>query len=686
MVSTLLLFGAGLGALAVQPAAVPDPTVAADGPTAPDLRSLSLEELLAQEVTTAAKKPQRIADTAAAIYVITQEQIAHSAARNLTDVLRMVPGLEVSDVQGSGSAVSARGFSSRYAGNILVMVDGAAIYGSSVSGIFWDQAIFPLQDIERIEVIRGPGSALWGGNSANGVINIITRQSVDTQGWRSTAQVGPLQQRVEAGYGRALSDKAFLRAYGTYRHAISTDFIGTHPFHVDWQGGLGGLRLDIAPSNRDAVVVVGEYSAGQFGDVFVNAAPSPYVPKTIVTPLDNQFASHHLLARWRHALSDDLDVTAQGYYNYLMRDEWGGRIARQLYDASVESHWRANATHEFNLGVSGRIIREFGHAGPHSTLSTPTAVDRQLTAYGQDDIWLIADRLRLTLGTKFDASNFAKSSWQPNARLFWRLSPTHAAWGSVTRSVRSPLLIMRGMRYDYGLLVSPAPGAPRGFYQTRVAGTPDVDSERMTAIEAGLRGTIAPGWTYDLTLFEDRYEGVSTLNLIDSSAYMVNTPAGPVPVGANVSFVYGNRAKARARGFELQLAGHIRPWWKVELSYAWLDLTSAFDPGAMTTTLEMVPTGLSSPGQWRFSSTMELNERLSLSTYVHRVSQSRDGTRGAYAKVDLRATWRPRPNWELSLVGADLLDEHRVEFNYTQVPTPQVYVTRSVFAEVRLRL
>nr|WP_294851619.1 TonB-dependent receptor plug domain-containing protein [uncultured Sphingomonas sp.] len=224
------------------------------------LLDMSLEELLSQQVTSVAKKSGRVADSAAAVTVITQEDIRRSSARTVPDLLRMVPGMEVAEVQSSATSVSARGFTSRFAANLLVMVDGAAIYSTSISGMFWDQALIPLQDIERIEVVRGPGGTLWGSNSISGIVNIITKQSVDTQGLRVDGSIGTYSRRLEVAYGKELNENLGFRIYGDYRATDGLD--GPHGAVPDnsWKGGLAGIRFDYAPSDKDNVVVLGELS------------------------------------------------------------------------------------------------------------------------------------------------------------------------------------------------------------------------------------------------------------------------------------------------------------------------------------------------------------------------------------------------------------------------------------------
>lgn len=661
-----------------------EPSDNQSGQQVPDdgLLSMSLEELLNQQVTSAAKKSQSVSDTAAAIYVLTKDQIESSSAKTLTDLFRIVPGLQVVEVQGSGTAVSARGFSSRYASNILVMVDGAAIYNSGISGIFWDQALIPLQDIERIEIIRGPGGSLWGSNSINGVINIITKQGIDAQGVRARLNVSENQQRAELGVGAILSDTATARVYGTFRRNLAEDFVGSTIYKDRWRGGLGGIRFDLAPSNIDTVLLLSEYSGGKIEDRFVNWELSPYLPVQTVTRLDNNFKSFHVLGRWKHAFSADFDVTSQIYYNYLARDEWGGTIDRRLYNISVEGRWRASDRHELNFGVEGQIDKEGGRTAPTVGDITGSRTDRQVSGYLQDDIWLVPDRLRLTIGSKFEDNNFTGTNAQPSVRALFKITPSQSFWLSASRAVRTPLLSARGGLLRYGLNIPVDDTGMAYFFDTRIMGNPKAMNERLDAIEAGVRGKITNHWSYDLGAFVNRYRNLSTLSLVGYN--LIYKSPVPVPLGLDLYYLYTNEAKARSKGFELAIKGQPGPGWEVETSWSYLDVDEKIRQSPAEV-LPVAPVGLSPHHQLRLRSTYDVTDKLKVTGFVQYAGQTIDRTQSSYTKLDLRVTWEPTPNLDLSVMGSDLLDKRRVEFAQAILPIPNVYVKRAVAFEARAR-
>lgn len=650
------------------------------------LLDMSLEELLSQQVTSVAKKSGRVADSAAAVTVITQEDIRRSSARTVPDLLRMVPGMEVAEVQSSATSVSARGFTSRFAANLLVMVDGAAIYSTSISGMFWDQALVPLQDIERIEVIRGPGGSLWGSNAVNGIVNIITKQSVDTQGLRVDGSIGNFDRRLEVGFGRELNENLGFRVYGDYRSTRGLDGVDGKVPGNSWKGGLAGIRFDYAPTEKDNIVVLGELSSGKFKERFINVSMDPFVP--VVSPLiqNNKFHTRHVLARWKRSVSEDFDISAQVYYNNLYRTEFGTAIDRDLYDASVESRLKVNDSNELNFGVAGRISSD--NVKNTFSLSLPSNgahnVDRWVTGYIQDEITLIPDQLKLTIGSKFEKNNFTGFEIQPSARIFYRANPNLAVWASVSRAVRTPLLIQREMvanvtqMRDLTGFPSPIPS------NSTVIGSKDAKSESVVSFEAGIRGSLAQSWSYDVAAFVSNYDKITTGTIVNQQVVTMPVPFPPyvLPIGVQTDFLVGNDGDAKSKGIEILTAGPITNWWKMEVSYSYLDLSiTATRPATVTLTGDSG----SSHHQIRAKSSMNLAEHFRLDTDVHYVSKSLGGGRKAYTDLDVRGTYQVNPNLELSVVGSNLLKKRRLEFYQDTLPLEPVYVPRSAFIEARAR-
>lgn len=647
------------------------------------LLDMSLEDILSQEVTSVAKKAQRAVDAPAAVYVISQEQISRSGANTITDLLRRVPGLEVFEVQGSATSVSARGFSSRYAANLLVMIDGAAIYSTSVSGMFWDQAIMPLQDIERIEVIRGPGGPLWGSNSINGIINIISKQSVDTQGLRADGKAGLRDVRAELGYSWQIAPTLGVRTYGSYGYSKGLQYADGSNIVDHWNGLLGGVRFDYAPDDDDNLVALGELSRGDFAEVRKQLEITPSGPVSTAVEPHEPFHSEHVLVRWRHVFSPDVELTSQVYYNYLARNALGADIGRALFDASFDGHWHASPAHDFNFGMSGRISRDTVIPTDLLSLAGGRRTERWITGYAQDEIALQADRLSLTLGSKFEVNSFNGFNAQPSARLFYRPDEGLAFWAAASRAVRTPLLLQRAMTASFFILtVPPGQSEPIPTLST-VVGNAKIGNETLLALEAGVRAELNKWWSLDLSAYHNRYDHLTTVDMA-SIAPLIIDPY-PFPVGIATVSNFRNNGYGHSWGAELVLSGRLTKRWNVELSYSYLDLHLAFRPNPGLLSIQLVPADASSRHQVRLSSSVDLGDKLSLDGFVHYLSKSYRGARPAFTDLDLRLAYHPRANLELAVAGRHLLQSRHLEYFEDFVPIPTGYVPRAVTVEARVR-
>jgi iron complex outermembrane receptor protein len=286
---------------------------------------------------------------------------------------------------------------------------------------------------------------LWGSNATNGIINIITRQSVDTQGVRAQAKVGAGITRAELGYGRQLSDSLGLRLYGDYRYERGLEGVDGRRFENWRKGGMIGARVDFAPDAANSMVALAEFSRSDFVDpVYVLALGPTGLFNDIATP-QQRHTGYHTLARWHHAPSSALEFSLQGYFNRYERSVWGSRIARDLVDLSLEGRWRSGAIHEFNFGLTARQSHDNLTPGPMLLLKDGHHTDRWLTGYLQDEIRLKGEDLRFTLGSKFEINNFTPLIVQPSARLFWRASPKLSLWSGISHAMRTPQLRERGM-------------------------------------------------------------------------------------------------------------------------------------------------------------------------------------------------------------------------------------------------
>ncbi|NRD89350.1 hypothetical protein C8024_07665 [Sphingopyxis sp. BSNA05] len=535
------------------------------------LLDMQLEELLTLEATSVAKKRQKVSESAAAVFIITQEDIRRSTASSIPDLLRMVPGLEVATLQNSVIAVTARGFSGRFGNSVLVMVDGRTIYTNNLSGVRWDQLMLPLDEIERIEVVRGPGAALWGSNAVNGVINIISKHGSDLQGGTADVRIGLTKQQANGSYGGRFDENI---SYRIYANATFTD--GLRDGNGDklagrYHGRAIGGRMDYEPSGADAFTLAAEYSKGDF-DI-----PALVVRQDLLNPgydpdlLDGRFSAFHVLGRWTHEVSEDLDWSFQAYYDRSTRFEYDADIQQDMVDLDFGLRWKASDTHEINVGLAARSSVDTLVADGSFKLSNERRSDQWLSGYIQDDITLIPDSLRLTVGSKIEFNSFSGTELQPSARLFYRPAENFAVWAGVSRAARTPSGFERDAELRLTVALPDTPGNPFSIPIYPVLfGDPDLKSERSTSYEAGFRAQIADGWSLDVAAYRNIYSRIVSLGQTGQS--LIFQEPLTAPVGIELPVAFNNNGLAKTWGAEIALSGRIAPWWNIDVAYSHLDM------------------------------------------------------------------------------------------------------------------
>ncbi|MCX7284881.1 MAG: TonB-dependent receptor [Novosphingobium sp.] len=649
------------------------------------LLDVSLEDLLTIESTSVAKKRQRVSDSTAAVYVITQDEIRRSAAPTIPDLLRGVPGVEVGHLANGAYAVSIRGFNSRLTNSLLVMVDGRSQFISTISGVFWDQLMVPMSDIERIEVVRGPGAALWGANSSNGVINIITKHSADSGGTSVDLRSGLRQQDVSISHGERLSDTLSYRAYGSYRHDdglvnAQGDDIGRR-----WAGGSGGMRLDFEPDERNAYTFQAEYGEGRFDTPFRLVSTNLFAPGYFQFQAENVFKSFNVLGRWTRRQSDTFDWSLQTQYNRLDRTEFGGVGVRwQLADIDLGLHWRASEVHDVSFGVGARLLHDDISQTPYVRFDTLSATDRWISGYLQDDITLIPEVLRVTLGTKVENNNFTGFEIQPSARVFLRPARHLSLWGAVSRAVRTPSRFERNAHLSLFVALPGEPNNPTPLpVYTTLNGVNDRNPEVLIAYEAGARVNLGGNWSFDVAGYFNDYSSL-TVN-VPTGANLLFVPNVPFPLGLAVDVGFLDTGTAKTWGGEATLAGNVLPWWKATLNYSHFNFKLGIDPSAGAPSSLLFPLGYSPRNQIALRNNFDIGDAVSIDTQLRYVGRLEQGNIPAYATADLRLTYRLSNGAELSLVGTNLLQDRHIEFNQQDYPAPRAYVPRAVSGQLRYR-
>lgn len=639
-----------------------------------DLTELPLEALMELEVTSVSKKPQRVADAAAAIYVLTQEDIRRSGATSIAEALRLVPGLYVARIGSNAWAVSARGFTGRYSSQFLVLVDGRAVYTPTFSGVFWEVVDTVLEDIERIEVIRGPGAALWGANAVNGVVNIITKRARDTLGGLATFGAGT----EERGFGtlRYGAKQGDVAVRGYLKYFNRDEFVLDTPQHDGagdaWEIFRSGFRLDADVSARDTVTLIGNWHKGTVSETALVSdlmAPTP-VGKEFVNGVEGL----DITSRWVRAISQASSLQLQLYYDWLRREDFRIHLSIRTYDADLQYRFPVGTFNDVIVGLGYRHYHLDSTAGQFIGMVPPTADLHLFSAFVQDDVSIVKNVLHLILGTKLEHTTYTGLEWEPNARLLWTPTTGHTLWGAVSRAVRTPSIGERQRTLTF--VTPPGPGVPvptvfviRPDSQTDGAG-----SEKLLAYEVGYRTQVRPGLTFDVAAFYHRYT-----DLILSELQSTTLQPAPVP-HVLVASTTKNAFDSEVYGFELLAEFEPFTWWKLRGAYAFL----ARQDDRRVVTIQTTDANRSPQSVAHVRSLLDLGRGFELDVVARYVGDLPEGNAREYFELDARLGWRSRAV-ELALVGRNLVHAQHLEYNNVALGPVPVGVQREMLFKATLR-
>ena len=393
-----------------------------------DLTELSIEQLMNIEITTAGRKSQRLSETAAAAFVITQEDIHRSGATTIPDVLRMVPGLQVARIDGNKWAVTARGFNGRFANKLLVLMDGRSVYTPLFSGVIWDVQDTMLEDIDRIEIIRGPGAAVWGANAVNGVINIITKPASDTQGGLLAAMSGTVEKgTVGTRYGGAIGEKGTYRLYGKYFDRNGGVDAAGDDTPDDWHAFRTGFRTDWQSNTFHRMTLQGDLYEGKSGERLTYSLPT--FPFKNTENVDEKFRGGNLLGRWTYQEEENSEATLQFYYDRTYRSFEIIEETRDTLDLDFQHRTVLLDRHEIQWGLGWRITHDDIRNSFAVSFTPDSQTDNLFSAFIQDEIRFFEDKVRLTIGAKFEHNDYTGFEIQPSARALWTITKNHSVWG-----------------------------------------------------------------------------------------------------------------------------------------------------------------------------------------------------------------------------------------------------------------
>ncbi|RME61589.1 MAG: TonB-dependent receptor [Alphaproteobacteria bacterium] len=637
-----------------------------------DLIGLSFEDLLSLDVTSVAKKRQDLADAAAAVTVISQEDIRRAGVTTLPELFRMVPGMEVARLDGNTYAVTARGFNSRFADKLLVMIDGRAVYISALSGVQWEQQLVPVEDIARIEIVRGPGATLWGANAVNGVVNIISKHAIDSQGAAASAKLASDgERRVFLRYGAALSPATRFRAYATGEEADALDDAQGRAINDGRRAGQVGFRLDHEPNRVHALTLQGDYQKGSLETTFDFGQLTP--PFVTRQTLDARFSGANVLGRWSRSGGSGDQLTVQFFYDHFRRFDLGVRGEQNSIDIDIGYRFRPAARHEVIVGGGYRQTHDhIASVLAFAVFDPPSFHADWFGAFVQDDITLLDERLRLSLGSKFEHNAFTGFQAQPGARLMLKPSAQTTLWAGVSRALRTPSRLEQDTRIAIAVEPPFSPRNPSPLpVRAIIQGNGDMRAEKLMAYELGSRIAFGAAAGLDIAAYYHRYRDLSSRAL--GPAGLVGTP---LPQFAIQQIDTGNDARGRAYGVEAALEARLAPWWRVKaaLSQMDLDLRPQADAPALVSLAEAER--LSPHRQWSLRSWLDLPRDVELDGWLRRVGRVADGRVPAYWDLDVRVGWRPVERVELALAGDNLAARRRVEFVQSIYPVPLGYVAR----------
>src|SRR6185437_4908224 len=627
-------------------------------------KKMSLTELMDLDVTSVAKQPEPYGQAPAAIQVITSEDIARSGASSLPEAMRLADNLEVAQKNSHDWAISARGFNTALGNKLLVLMDGRSVYTPLFSGVFWDVQDYLLQDIDRIEVISGPGGTLWGANAVNGVINITTKSAKDTQGFYTEGGGGSMLQYFGgARYGGALSSNVYYRVYGKYFQRGSEVFSDGSDASDSWNMGRGGFRIDAEPSLQNTLTLQGDYYAGHEG---------------VTTGGQANVSGGNMLGRWSHTFSDTSDMSLQMYYYRThLADPIPASVVGAItlapagilidyldtFDVDFQHHLHVAGWNNVVWGLGYRFTHEVTQNAPALAFFPPTLDHNLFSGFLQDEIKL-RDNLFLTLGTKIEHNDYTGVEVEPSGRLQWNVTPKHMLWAAVSRAVRTPSRIDRD-------LSQPGPSAPLVILQ----GGKDFQSETVIAYELGYRAQPTSKLQTSLSAFYNDYDHVRSATTNST----LNAFGLPFP------FFFQNNVEGQTYGFELSASYQLLDWWRLHCSYDLHKEDVRVKPGKFDINNALNETA-DPQNQFSLRSSMDLPQNIQFDTtlrWVDRLYNNNGATVGtvpSYFELDARLAWRPVKSLELAIVGQNLLHDHHPEYGF---PGPaRVEISRSVYGKV----
>jgi iron complex outermembrane receptor protein len=615
-----------------------------------ELKQLNVEDLMNVQVTSVARHPERLIEAASAIQVITQEDIRRSGATSIPEALRLADNLQVAQKNSHDWAISSRGFNTALANKLLVMIDGRTVYTPLYSGVFWDVQDYVLADIERIEVISGPGGTLWGANAVNGVINIITKSAKDTQGLYAQAGGGSRPQDfADLRYGGALSPDTQFRIYGKYFDRGSEVLANGDSASDSWRQGRGGFRVDSDASTIDKLTLQGDVYGGHEDEQ---------------TGGTSDTSGENVLGRWSRRISDTSDLGLQSYIDRTHTSNPAAALIINGLEFAGPGIFKDDLTtydvdfqHRFRVGTANSVVWGWGFRYSHDVVNNapslaflPPTLDRDLySIFAQDEIALRSD-LSLTLGSKLERNNYTGFEIEPNVRLSWILNSKEALWGAVSRAVRTP------SRIDQDF----SEAAPPHF--VILEGGSDFKSESVVAYELGYRVQLDRQLSASVSSFFNHYDDIRSTTI---------TPTTLLP------FFFANGLEGDTYGLEFTSNYQVTDTWSLHAGYTLLKEHLHVKPGQVDINDALNETA-DPQHQFSLRSSLNLPRHMEFDTALRWVDTLHNnngavvGTVPSYFEMDSHLAWHASDRLEFALVGQNLLHNRHPEYGFPSPARPEI--------------
>ena len=640
-----------------------------------NLSSMSIEQLMQLNVTSASKRSEPLDHLAAAIFVITQEDIQRSGATNIPDLLRMVPGVDVAQITANSWAISIRGLNALYSNELLVMLDGRSVYTPTFGGVYWDVLDVPLEDIDRIEVIRGPGGVAWGANAVNGIINIITKKTDKTQGGLVVAGGGNVDQGFgTVQYGGKLGSATEYRAYMKYFNQDHSPDPSGQSGGDGWHVLRSGFRLDSALSPKDKLAVEGDIYAGQEGYP-TTYLPSISPPQIQAIDLQADLSGGYLQADWKHVFSERSDTDLQISYDHYRRNDIL-REGRSTVDIDFQHHYAWKTRQDIVWGIGYRDSVSNSEGGLTVSLN-PADLNTQLfNLFIQDEIALVPDKLTLTLGTRIEHNYYTGFGNMPTARGSWQATAHQMFWAAVSKAERIPASTDTAIRFNFGGFVEPN-GTP---VLEAILGNPNFQNENLIAYEAGYRTNIGNRFSVDIAAYYNDYQNKETEEPL--APFVEFTPP---PTHLVIPFTFENLSSGETDGMEFAGNWKVTNRWSLSSGYGFDEIHFHTEPGSHDTTSVPPEEGSTPTHSAQLRSHVDLSHGLAWDTSAYFVDRLDFQNVPSYTRLDAQLTWQWTKQFTVSLVGQNLLQDHHQEWNITNEGYLPNLVKRSAYAKITWR-